>query len=68
MYPVRYRKAKIMVMNLKEQSKVVRRDTPVETNELKERSLRTEETVTNLKNQPETDVNELYDKLKIEED
>ena len=47
MYPVRYRKAKIMVMNLKEQSKVVRRDTPVETNELKEGSLRTEETVTN---------------------
>ena len=68
MYPVRYRKAKIMVMNLKEQSKVVRRDTPVETNELREGSLRTENTVTNLKDQPETDVNELYDKLKIEED
>ena len=66
-YPVRNSKAKIMVINLKEQPKLVRRYTPVEVNELKEGSLRTENTVTNLKDQPETDVNELYDKLKIEE-
>jgi len=39
----------------------------VEVNELKEGSLRTEKTVTNLQDQPKTDVNELYDKLKIEE-
>ena len=39
----------------------------MEVNELKEGSLRTEKTVTNLQDQPKTDANELYDKLKIEE-
>ena len=66
-YPVRNSKAKIMVMNLKEQPKLVRRNTPVEVNELKEGSFWTKEAVNNLKDQPETNVNELYDKLKIEE-
>ena len=48
-YPVRNSKAKIMVMNLKEQPKLVRRNTPVEVNELKEGSFWTKEAVNNLK-------------------
>ena len=47
-----------MVMNSKEQPKLVRRNTPVEVNELKEGSFWTKEAVNNLKDQPETNVNE----------
>ena len=54
-------------MNSKEQPKLVRRNTPVEVNELKEGSFWTKETVNNLKDQLEINLNELYDKLKIEE-
>ena len=66
-YPVRNGKARIMVMNLKEQPKLIRKNTPLEVNELREGSFWSREGINDIKDQQEINVQELYDKLKIEE-